>query len=123
MRALSRVLNVMVVVTVGVAASGCAPLPRQAFADARKADYYASQAALSPELTRAIERGRLIADMSPEQVRVVLGDPDRKTRFEATATEVWVYRAGRAHVNQLPDGIQAFRVVFLKDRLVFIAPL
>ena len=123
MKRLGWLLTGTLCFTVGLAASSCAPLPRRAFPNARKADYFASQRDLSPELSRPMEAGRLILGMTQEQVWVVLGDPDRKTRFEATGNEVWVYRASRVHVNQLPDGNQAFRVVFLKDRLEIIEPL
>lgn len=123
MRVIAWVLTGALCLTVSPMASGCAPLPGRAVASVRKADYFASQRELAPEMARAIETGRLIPGMTPEQVWVVLGDPARKTRFEGTGTEVWVYEGGRSHVAQLPNGIEAFRVVFIEGRLVLVEPL
>lgn len=104
--------------------TGCAPLPRRVFASARQADYFAARRELSPEVARAIEAGHLLIGMDVEQVWVVLGDPVRKAYFDRSATEVWIYRAGRLHQDQLhTHGNEPFRLVFINKRLVLIETL
>ena len=113
----------LLTLTVALAASGCASLPQPKANAGRQARYVASHRELPSDFAHAIEAGRLVLGMNPEQVGAAIGEPDRKTSFHGTASEVWVYRAGRAHVNQLPNGIDAFRLVFTKDRLILIEPL
>lgn len=112
----------MLALTTTLVASGCASLKQPTTATGRKANYVASHHELSPELAGSIEAGRLVLGMNREQVEAVIGEPNRQTSFQTRDAEVWLYRAGRVHVNQLPDGIEAFRLVFIKDRLVLVEP-
>ncbi len=109
-------------VALAFATAGCASLPQSTPASARTASYLAAHPELTRDVSRAIENGRLLLGMNIAQVAAVIGEPDRRTRFDATGSEVWLYRAGRAHLNQLPDGVQAFRLAFEKNRLVLIEP-
>jgi hypothetical protein len=107
----------------GLTGAGCAPLPRQASASVRQADYLASQRELSPEMARAIGDGHIALGMDTKQVWVVLGDPARKTRFDRTVTEVWLYKPDRLHQDHFRLGTQDVRLIFVKDRLVVIEPM
>lgn len=108
-------------IAIVLVAGGCASVPRTGSANGA-ADYVTAHRELTADLSRAIRTGRLLLGMSPAQVVAAIGQPDRRTRFDATGGEVWLYRAGRAHLTQLPDGVQAFRIAFNKDRLVLIEP-
>lgn len=108
---------------VALAGATCAPLPRGALVSARQADYFASQRELPPRIVDALEAGHILLGMDTKQVWVALGDPARKTRFDRSATEVWLYKAARLHQDHYRLGNQDVRLVFVKDHLVAIEPL
>ncbi len=119
-----RSVQALLVAGCVVTAGSCAPLPRQAFASARLSDYLASRPELTPEIARAIDTGHLVLGMDTRQVWVVLGDPIRRTSFQASRIEVWLYGPGRLHQDQLhTHGNEAFRVVFREGRLILIETL
>lgn len=123
-RAGARWAVVLLCIVLPVPWAGCAPLPRRVFASARQADYFATRRELTPEVRQAIEAGHLLIGMDMEQVWVVLGDPVRKTRLANTGAEVWLYRGGRLHQDQIhTHGSESFRVVFVAKRVIVIETL
>lgn len=70
-----------------------------------------------------MQAGHIVAGMDTKQVWVVLGDPVRKTRFDRTATDVWIYRAHSLQQDHYRLGTQDVRLIFVKDRLVVIEPM
>ncbi len=63
--------------------------------------------------------------MDEEQVRVVLGEPVRRTRFTRRRTiEVWIYPGYTLHQDQMRGhGAQLFRLVFIEGALAIIEPI
>jgi hypothetical protein len=82
-------------------------------------DYYLKTNDVEPEIQEAMESRKIIGGMTPEQVRLVMGDhPDYDTRPEgkekAEAGEVWVYD------NNDPMKTVSYRITF-KDKVVVAA--
>ncbi len=117
-------LRVAIVLAV-LAQGACAHLPASRYAEARKARYFEAHREISPAIAEAIVRGHVIAGMDQEQVKVVLGEPVRTTRFERQPPiDVWIYQWYKLHQDQVRAGsTHLFRLVFVGGRLTVVEPL
>lgn len=113
----------IVMCAAGLAGAACASSPREVPPRVRWADYFASHGELAPDIARAMQAGHIVAGMDTKQVWVVLGEPARKTRFERSETDVWLYRAHSLQQDHYRLGTQGVRLIFAKDRLVVIEPI
>lgn len=107
----------------GLAGAACASAPREVPPRVRWANYFASHGELPPDIARVMHAGHIVAGMDTKQVWVVLGDPVRKTQFERSQTDVWLYRAHSLQQDHYRLGTQGVRLIFVKDRLVVIEPM
>lgn len=104
---------------------GCAHLPRERHASVRIGEYLAAHRELPPVISEAMETGHVVLGMDEPQVRVVLGDPARRTAFgTAPVVDVWLYPGYRLHQDPMRShGVQLFRLVFIDGRLALIEPM
>ena len=78
---------------------------------------------LPPAVADALRRGHILLGMSTRQVLVALGPPVRRTRFDRTGADIWVYKAFQIYQQHHLFAGQDVRLVFIADRLVSIDPL
>ena len=76
-------------------------------------------------LADAIVRGHVIAGMDQEQVKVVLGEPVRRSRFERQPpVDVWISQWYKLHQDHMRAGsTPLFRLVFVGGRLTVVEPI
>ena len=104
--------------------AACAHVPLRGRQQYRRDQYFASQRELAPTIAYAIQTGHVVPGMDREQVWVVLGDPVRKSLFEAKWVEVWLYPSERFHQDPVHShGASSFRLVFIGGILRIIEPI
>lgn len=97
------------------------PEPRAA----RAARYLQAHPQTPPETAEAIQEGRVVVGMEPDQVIASVGPPERHAEFEgAGRPEVWIYPAVRFNLKQ-PGAHSALllRILFLDGRVRSIVPI
>lgn len=102
----------------------CAHIPSSRRAEFRKSEYFRTHPELPPAIERAILDGHIIAGMDREQVKVVLGDPVRVSRFQARSDiEVWLYQGYKFHQDQIHTISVLYRIVCVAGRVVLVEPI
>jgi hypothetical protein len=88
--------------------------------------YFSQRRELLPSIRDAMIKGHVVAGMNAEQVRVVLGDPTRRTRFNrgGDAFDVWLFPGHRFHQEKLHgEGSTLYRLVLINGVLAIVEPL
>ena len=71
-------------------------------------------------------KGHVVEGMDAEQVRVVLGDPIRTSRFlrGGDVIDMWLFPGHRLHQGQMHgNGTTLYRVVLIDGVLVAVEPV
>ena len=105
---------------------GCVHVPPSGRAAVRLERYFSERRELIPSLRDAMLKGHVIEGMDAEQVRVVLGDPTRSTRFSRAGDviDVWLFPGHRFHQEQLHGNASTlYRLVLINGVLAVVEPL
>jgi len=117
----------LVVATVGLLSlGGCVHVPPSGRATFRLERYFSTPRELRPSIRDAMLRGHVVKGMDAEQVRAVLGDPTRNTRFNRATDviDVWLFPGYRFHQERMHgSGSTLYRLVLINGVLVLVEPL
>jgi hypothetical protein len=105
---------------------GCVHVPPSGRAAVRLERYFSTPHELRPSIRDAMLKGHVVEGMDAEQVRVVLGDPVRSTRFGhgGDVIDVWLFRGYRFHQERFPGkGSTLYRLVLVNGVLAIVEPL
>ena len=117
--------ELLALVLVLTASTGCAHLPPSAYANVRMARYFSEKRELPPSIRIAMEQGHVVPGMDREQVWTVLGEPvQRRTFSRVPVIEIWLYQGNKLHQDQMrADTADLFRAVFRDGILVLLESL
>ena len=120
---MARLIGVMVGL---LSLGGCAHVPPSGRAAVRLERYFSTPRELRPSIRDAMLKGHVVEGMDAEQVRVVLGDPIRATRFarDTDTVDVWLYPGYRFHQERFHGSDSTlYRLVLVNGILAVVEPL
>lgn len=104
----------------------CAHVPPSGRAAVRLDRYFSIPREVQASVRDAMLRGHVVEGMDAEQVRVVLGEPTRSSRFlrGGAVIDVWLFPGHRFHQGQTHgNGTTLYRLVLIDGFLVAVEPI